>query len=221
MPGKTIKIRSTDGGEFDCYLAHACGRRQGAGGGAGLRRARRRRGHPRPRRRVRRARLHRRGARPVLALGAGAARPRRQAHARSARSRGWRRSRPASATWSTRSRICARCRSSTAAPRPWASATAAPTRSSGRSGSATTPASPATARRCCDFIDELDGVTAAGLHHLGRPGSPRAAGGARRLSPGAGAHAERRGAHLPGHPARLHDAGQHQGATTRRRATSR
>ena len=57
-----------------------------------------------------------------------------------------------------------------------------------------------------DYIKDLDGVTAAGLHHLGRPGPPRAAGGAGRLSPGAGAHEERRGAHLPGHPARLHDA---------------
>ena len=47
MPGKTIKIRSTDGGEFDCYLATPRGRRQGAGRRAGLRGARRRRGHPR------------------------------------------------------------------------------------------------------------------------------------------------------------------------------
>ena len=78
---------------------------------------------------------------------------------RSARSRGWRRSRPASATWSTRWRISARCRSSTAAPRRWASATAGPTPSSGRSGSATTPASPATARRCSTTSGELDGVT--------------------------------------------------------------
>src|SRR5262245_65228736 len=42
----------------------------------------------------------------------------------------------------------AACRNSTGAPRRWASATAAPTRSSGPSGWATTPASPATARAC-------------------------------------------------------------------------
>ncbi len=51
----------------------------------------------------------------------------------------------------------------------------------------------------------------AGLHHLGRPGSRRAARDARRLSPGAGADAERRGAHLPRRAARLHDAVEHQG----------
>ena len=72
-----------------------------------------------------------------------------------------------------------------------------------------------------DYIGELDGVTRAGLHHLGRPGPPRAAGGAGRLPAGAGAHEERRGAHLPGHPARLHDAGQPEGLRSRRRATSR
>ena len=42
MPGKTIKIRSTEGGEFDCYLAMPAGRRPGPGRGAGLRGARRR-----------------------------------------------------------------------------------------------------------------------------------------------------------------------------------
>ena len=54
MPGTTIKIRSSGGGEFDCYLALPARRRQAAGDRAGLRRARRRQGHPRPRRRVRR-----------------------------------------------------------------------------------------------------------------------------------------------------------------------
>ena len=145
---------------------------------------------------------------------------RRQAHGASARSRGSRRSRPAKPTWRTRWPRCASCRSSTAAPRRWASATAAPTRSSGRSGSATTPASPATARSMLDFIEELDGVTAAGLHHLGRPG-PRGAGrGAGGLSRRAGAHEERRGAHLPGRAARLHDAGEREGVPSARRATS-
>ena len=58
----------------------ARGRRQGAGGGAGLRGPRRRCGYPPARRGIRRPRRHRRGARSVLADGAGPARPRRQAH---------------------------------------------------------------------------------------------------------------------------------------------
>ena len=72
-----------------------------------------------------------------------------------------------------------------------------------------------------DYIERARRRHRAGLHHLGRPGSPRAAGGARRLPPGAVAHEERRGAYLPGHPARLHDAGRTEGLRSRRRATSR
>ena len=126
----------------------ARGRRQGAGGGAGLRRARRRRGHPRSSPRSSPATASSR-RRPICSGGRCRGRSATTTSGpRSARSRGWRRSRPASATWWTRWRIFARCRSSTAAPRRWASATAGPTPSSGRSGSATPPASPATARRC-------------------------------------------------------------------------
>ena len=62
-----------------------------------------------------------------------------------------------------------------------------------------------------DYLGELDGVTAAGLPDLGRPGPPRAAAGARRLSARCGAHDQRRGAHLSGHPARLHDAERRRG----------
>ena len=62
-----------------------------------------------------------------------------------------------------------------------------------------------------DYIRRARRRHRAGLHHLGRPGSSRAAGGAGRLPPGAVAHEERRGAYLPGHPARLHDAGQPEG----------
>ena len=137
----------------------ARGRRQGAGRGAGLRGARRRCGHPRARRGIRRPRLHRGGARSVLADRAGPARPRRQAHpgafAAAAGEDQDRRARPGRHAGASQ----ARCRSSTAAPRRWASATAGPTRSSGRSGSATPPASPATARRCWTTSSELDGVT--------------------------------------------------------------
>ena len=73
MPGTTIKIRSRQGGEFDCYLSTPATEGQGPRGRARLRRAWRRQGHSRACRRVRRARLYRRGAGPVLAVGAGAA----------------------------------------------------------------------------------------------------------------------------------------------------
>ena len=159
MPGTTIKIRSTRRRRVRLLPGDARDRRQGAGDRARLRRPRRRQGHPRDRRRIRLARLHRRRARPVLAHRAGAAWPRRRPRRRRARSRASRRSRPAKPTWPIRWPTCARCRSSTDAPRRWASATAAPTRSSVRSGWATTPASPATARRCSTYIGELDGVT--------------------------------------------------------------
>ena len=43
--------------------------------------------------------------------------------------------------------------------------------------------------RMLDFIQELDGVDGAGLHHLGRPGPRRARRGARRLSRRARTHA--------------------------------
>ena len=80
MPGKTIKIRSTEGGEFDCYLALpaggdkvpavvlACACTASMPTSAQL--ADEFAGHG----------YHRRRARSVLANGAGAARPRRQAH---------------------------------------------------------------------------------------------------------------------------------------------
>ena len=77
MPGKTINIRSRDGGEFDCYLVTPETDDPGSRHCACLRRSRRRCGHPRNRRRVRSVRLHRCGARPVLALDSGAAFPRR------------------------------------------------------------------------------------------------------------------------------------------------
>ena len=80
------------------------------------------------------------------------------------------------------------------------------TRSSARSASATPPASPATARRC-STTSRSSTASRAGLHHLGRPGPPRAApAGAGSLPRRARTHEERRGAHLPRHTARLHDA---------------
>jgi hypothetical protein len=92
----------------------------------------------------------------------------------SVRSRVSRRSRPARPTWRIRSPTCARCRNSTAVPRRWASATAAPTRSSVPSGWATTPASPATARGC--WTSSASSTASRNpLHHVGRTG-PRRAG---------------------------------------------
>ena len=220
MAGKTIKIRASEGGEFDCYLATPDDRRQGAGD-----RARRppcmastRTFATSPTSSPRTATSR---PRPTCSGARFRDRSRTTTSARkSARSRASRRSRPAKPTWRIRSRTCARCRNSTAAPRRWASATAAPTRSSGRSGSATTPASPATARSMLDFLPELEGVDAAGLHHLGRPGPRGARRGARRLSRRAGAHAERGGARLSRRAARLHDAGEHEGVPSARRARS-
>ena len=74
--------------------------------------------------------------------------------------------------------------------------------------------------RMLDYIGELDGVDGAGLHHVGRPGPRRAKevlDAYRAVPPRA---EKRRGAHFPRHPARLHDAGSHQGATTPRPARS-
>ena len=80
----------------------------------------------------------------------------------------------------------------------------------GPSAWATTPASPATARRCWTTSRSSTALP-----------SPSASSGAIRITrrrPGAGglsrravAHEERRSAHLPGRPARLHDAGQSEG----------
>jgi dienelactone hydrolase len=75
--------------------------------------------------------------------------------------------------------------------------------------------------RLIDFIDELKGVTAPVCIIWGELDHAAPGRGARRLSPGAGADAERRGAHLPGHPARLHDALEHQGLQRGHRARSR
>ena len=216
MPGTTVKVRSSQGGEFDCYLALPPARRQGAGRRAGLRHPRRRQGPARHRRRIRGARA----SSPPRPTCSGARSPARWGSTTSAPpsapSRGRKRSRPARPTWPTRSRICARCRSSTAAPRRWDSATAAPTRSSGRSGSATPPACPATARGCrttsasstasrqpvCIMWGDQDHVAPNEVLDAYRAVPPR--------------QSERRGAHLPRHSARLHDAGPRQGVTTRK-----
>ena len=143
MPGKSIKITSRAGGAFDCYLSLPAA----DGGTPAI---------------VLAAAVHgvdkdiRDLADEFASHGYIAAAPdlfwrtvpgplsREDA---SARSRGLRRSRPARPISPTRSPKSASLRNSTAAPRSSASATAALTRSSGRSGSVTTPASPATARK--------------------------------------------------------------------------
>ena len=215
MPGTDHQNPLDRGRRVRLLPGAACRRRQGAGGGAGLRGAWRRRRHPR------------RSPRSSPATASSRRRP----TCSGGRCRGRSATTTSAARSASQPRLekikngerdmvdtlalsAARCRSSTAAPRRWASATAGLTRSSGRSGSAMPPAS-----RCHGVADAGLHRRArrrhrAGLHHLGRPGSSRAAAGAGRLPPGAGAHEERRGAHLPRHPAWLHDARRSRRPTT-------
>ena len=182
MPATTIKIRSSGGGEFDCYLAMPAGDgkrpaivlaaavhgvdkdiRDLADEFAG-------------------ARLHRRRARPVLALDPGPARAATTSARRSARSRGSRRSRPASPTWSTRSRICARCRSFNGRAATMGFCYGGPYAILGPKRLGYDAGISCHGTQHARLHRRARGRHRAGLHHLGRPGSRRAGRGARRLS---------------------------------------
>ena len=81
---------------------------------------------------------------------------------------------------------------------------------SGRSGSATTPVSPVTARRC----STTSASSTASRRRSASSGATRITvrrAGAGRLSCCGFAHEQRRGAHFSGRPARLHDAEQPRG----------
>ena len=145
MPANTVKVPSSSGGVFDCYLALPAaaaptaaivlanailGVNKGAARGIADEFAA--------------PRVHCGGARPVLAHGAGAA-PHDDPRTARARQPRLEKIKTGEADMADTLKYCARCRSTTAALRSWVSATAAPTPFSVRSGSATTPASPATA----------------------------------------------------------------------------
>ena len=221
MPGKTIKIRSTEGGEFDCYLALPARQRQGAGRGAGLRGAWRRQGPPRHRRRVRRGTAS--SPRRPTCSGAPC-----RARCRHDDKRCQERSQPRLEKIKTGERdmvdTLAHLRTL-----PQFNGRAADHRLLLRRALRHPRTEAARLRRRHLLPRHADARLhqrarwrhRTGLHHLGRPGSSRAAGGAGRLPPGAVAHEECRAAYLPGHPAWLHDAGEHQGLRSRRRASSR
>ena len=72
-----------------------------------------------------------------------------------------------------------------------------------------------------DYLPELDGVTQPVCIMWGDQDHQAPAPVLDAYRAGAVAHDERRGAHLPGHPARLHDAGEPEGVRCARRGRSR
>ena len=217
MPAETIKIATRAGGTFDCYLAPP-----EAGPVPAVVLASAVHGvdpDSRSRRRIRRARLHRGGARSVLALAAG---PMTRADKRAGERAQPRpkRSRPAKPTWPIRS------------PISHAAGVQRPRRRHGlllrRPLRHDRAEAPGLCRR--HFLPRLAHAGLhrrarrrhrAGLHHLGRPGPPGPVGSARRLPRRGGAHEQCRTAHLPRRAARLHDARWPAPLSTPRRANSR
>ena len=206
-PGRRIRLLPRD----------ARRRRAATGGGAGRGRARRRQGHSRPRRRIRRPRLYRGRARPVLALDPGSDRRRRPARAGTL----------AAAAGEDQGRRTRHGRHARAPSH--AGAVQRPRRDHGlllRRPLRDPRAEAARLRRRHLLPRHAD----ARLTSTSSRASPRrsASCGATRITPRRaevldayrqvpGRVPERRGAHLPRHPARLHDA-VGQGVRARARA---